>query len=349
MQFIYAASVKIVYKILCAGRALLKNFQRGIYEALKNYLCSNILFIAVSRIIYYITFPFIYLVSILPFWILYPISWGVYVILYYLMGYRKKVVLANLHKAFPEKSEKEIHAISKKYYHYLCDLFLETFKTYTISKRGMLRRCFFNPAAKALFSKLADEGKNIIIVMGHFGNWEWGGNAFSLHCKHQLYVIYHPLSNKEFDSFMYRMRRRFGTKLIPMKDTYKEMVAHKSELNATAFIADQTPQPQHAYWTKFLNQDTPVYRGPELIAKKINYPVVYVKMSRIKRGFYELCADMLCEDPSKTKDGEITELHTKRLEKDIIAQPEFWLWSHKRWKHKKPSEAVLQTEKVADH
>jgi len=289
----------------------------------------------VSRIIYYITFPLIYLISILPFKVLYFFSSVVYVIIYYLLGYRKKVVLENLRNAFPEKSEQEISIIRKKFYRYLCDLFLETFKTYTVSKRAMLRHCFLNPAAKTLFAKMASEGKNIIIVMGHYGNWEWGGNTFSLNCKHQLYVIYHPLANKDFDQFMYRMRRRFGTKLIPMKETFKEMLAHKKELNATAFIADQTPQPQNAYWTRFLNQDTPVFRGPELIAKKINYPVVYVKVSRVKRGYYELCAEMLCEDPSKTSEGEITEMHTKRLERDIILQPEFWLWSHRRWKHKR--------------
>lgn len=172
--------------------------------------------------------------------------------------------------------------------------------------------------------------------MGHLGNWEWGGNTFSLLCKHQLYVIYHPIANKNFDNLMYGMRSRFGTKLIPMKDTFRSMLANRNELNATAFIADQTPQPDNAYWTTFLNQETPVFRGTELIAKKLNYPIIYLKVKKIKRGFYELCAEMLCENPSITKEGEITEMHTKRLEQDIIAQPETWLWSHRRWKHKRP-------------
>ncbi|HXS37283.1 MAG TPA: lysophospholipid acyltransferase family protein [Flavipsychrobacter sp.] len=288
-------------------------------------------------IIYYIALPFIYLLSALPFPVLYLLSDFFYFILYYGLGYRKDVVLANLHNAFPDKSQVEIKKISKQYYRYLCDLFLETFKTLTISKKKMLRHLYFSPGAKSLFEKLAAENKSIILVMGHLGNWEWAGNSFSLLCNHQLYVIYHPLSNKKFNGLMYHMRTRFGTKLIAMKNTYKDMLANKGELNATAFIADQTPAPENAYWTTFLNQDTPVYKGTEVIARKINYPIVYANVKRVKRGQYEIFAELLVEEPAKTRDGEISELHTRKLEKDIIAQPETWLWSHKRWKHKRPA------------
>ncbi len=174
--------------------------------------------------------------------------------------------------------------------------------------------------------------------MGHWGNWEWAGNSFSLLCKHQLYVIYHPLSNTYFDGLIYRMRTRFGTKLIPMKDTYREMASKRNELNATAFIADQTPSPEGAFWTTFLNQDTPVFKGTEKIAQRMNYPVLYGRVKRLKRGYYEISAQVLFENAAKAEPDMISKSHTKALENDIIAQPEIWLWSHRRWKHKRPKE-----------
>lgn len=285
--------------------------------------------------IFIISVPFIYLISFLPFPVLYLFSDFLYFILYYCIGYRKKVVLENLRNAFPKKSEQEINDICKEFFHYLCDLFLEIFKTLTISGKSMLRHCKFSPEASALFARLADENKSIILVMGHQGNWEWAGNSFSLVCRHQLYVIYHPLANKYFDRFMYHMRTRFASRLIAMKNTYKEMLNAKSGLNATAFIADQTPQPSSAYWTTFLNQDTPVFKGTEVIAKKLNRAVVFASVHRVKRGYYVIDAELLSENPAATADGEITELHTRRLEKDIISQPGTWLWSHRRWKHKR--------------
>lgn len=285
---------------------------------------------------YYLVLPFIYLISLLPFALFYGVCDFMFVLLYYVTGYRKKVVLQNLRNSFPEKSEKEIRAISRRFYRYFCDLLLETFKTLTISREAAIRRCKLQPEALALFNRYAAENRSIMIVMGHYGNWEWAGNTFSLQGRHHLYVVYHPLSNKYFNGLIYRMRTRFGTGLIAMKDTFRDMVAHKSELDATAFIADQTPAPNSAYWTTFLNQDTPVFQGTEKIARKMNYPVVYVCVQRVKRGYYEISARTLFEEPSKTADGEITAAHTKALEADICAQPEYWLWSHRRWKHRRP-------------
>lgn len=289
-----------------------------------------------SAIAYYLALPFIYLLSLLPFPIFYFVSDCFYVLLYYVAGYRKKVVMQNLRNSFPNKSEAELKRLCKDFYHYLCDLFLETFKTLTISKSAMLKRCVFTKESQAVFDKLAEEKKSIVLVMGHMGNWEWAGNSFSMLCKQQLYVIYHPLSNKQFDGLIYRMRSRFGTKLIAMRNTYRDMVANKATVSATAFIADQTPSPEGAYWTTFMNQDTPVFKGTEKIAQKLNYPVVYACIKRLKRGFYEMHAEILVENAAATTDGQISEMHTRRLEKDIIAQPEVWLWSHRRWKHKKP-------------
>lgn len=284
---------------------------------------------------FYLLLPFIYGISLLPFFLFYGLADFVFVILYYLVGYRKKVVYQNLKNAFPEKSHAELKTIERRFFHYLVDLMLETFKTLTISKKQAMKRCAFTPETIALFNKLEEEKRACIIVMGHYGNWEWAGSSFSLVCRQQLYVIYHPLTNVYFDRLMYHMRTRFGTKLYAMKDTMREMIGNRREVNATAFIADQTPAPEGAYWTTFLNQDTPVFWGTEKIAQKLNTPVVYVSVRRPKRGHYVVHAEMLVETPKDTREGEISELHTKRLEKDIIAQPEIWLWSHRRWKHKR--------------
>ena len=286
---------------------------------------------------YAVALPFIYLLSIMPFRALYMLSDAFYVLIYHVLGYRKKVALANLKNSFPDKSDEELIKIRKDFYHYLCDLFLETFKKLTISKSSMLKHCSISLDAQQLFDDLAARNESIIIVMGHFGNWEWAGNTFSLCCKHQLYVIYHPLKNKYFNNLIIKMRTRFGTKLIAMKETFREMVKNKAELNATAFIADQSPSPDAAYWMEFLHQDTPVFMGTEKLALKMKYPIVYVSVKRLKRGYYALNAELLKTPPYTNGSGEITEAHTKKLEKDIREQEETWLWTHRRWKHKRPT------------
>ena len=286
-----------------------------------------------QAILFYLSLPFLFLVSVLPFFMLYGLSDLVFVLLYYVFGYRRKVVTQNLQRAFPQKTAAEIASLRRTFYRYFCDLLLETFKTLTISRNEMLRRCNLDPSAKQLFDTLENQGKSSIIVMGHLGNWEWGGNAFSLACRQPLYVIYHPLTNPYYNRFIMNMRKRFGSRLIAMKDTFREMVANKSHISATAFIADQTPPPEGAYWTTFLNQETPVFWGTERIARKLNFPVVYVSILRQRRGYYTLFAEMLCDKPSGTSEGEISQMHTRRLEKDIVMKPETWLWTHRRWKH----------------
>jgi KDO2-lipid IV(A) lauroyltransferase len=288
-----------------------------------------------GAILFYCLLPFLYLISLLPFPVFYLFSDFIYFLLYRVVGYRKKVVFGNLKNSFPEKSHNELKKIEKDFYRYLCDLFLETIKTLTISRSEAVKRCKFNAKTTLVFNELANKNQSCIIVMGHYGNWEWAGNSFSLQCKQQLYVIYHPLSNKYFDKLMYDLRTRFGTKLYAMKDTMREMIRNKNEVNATAFIADQTPSPDSAYWTTFMNQDTPVFWGTEKIAQKLNYPIVYITIKKIKRGYYEVDSELLINEPKNTSLGEISELHTRKLESDIITQPSMWLWSHRRWKHKK--------------
>lgn len=267
---------------------------------------------------------------------MYIVSDFFYVLLFYVFGYRRKVVFQNLKASFPDKTESELLLLQKQFYRYFCDLFLETFKTLTISKENMLRHCSIEEKSLVLLNKLAEQGQSVLLVLGHKGNWEWAGNSFSLSCRHQLYVIYHPLRNQYFDRLMYKMRTRFGTRLISMNDTFKEMLRSKDELSATAFIADQTPQPNNAHWMSFLNQDTPVFLGAEIIATKMKRPVLFVAVQRVKRGYYKITIDE--EDvfyPNDYSKGGLTEAHTKKLEADIRTQPETWLWTHRRWKHKR--------------
>lgn len=284
---------------------------------------------------FYLALPFLYLISILPPWLLYGFSDVVCFLVYDVAGYRKGVVSGNLQRSFPEKSEAERKLIMRRFYHYLCDLFLETFKTLTMSRDFALKHCSFDDEALKLFNHYFDSKKSVIIVMGHFGNWEWAGNTFSLQCRQQLYVIYHPLANPHYNRLIINMRMRFGTKLIAMKDTYRTMALQRKEITSTAFIADQTPSPERAYWTTFLHQDTPVFLGTEAIARKLDYPVVFASVKRMKRGYYKIFAETLFETPSLTADGQISEAHTRKLESEIQKQPEIWLWSHRRWKHKR--------------
>ncbi len=284
---------------------------------------------------YYICLPFIYLLAILPFPLLYFFSDGVYVLIYHVLRYRRKTVRENLVKSFPDKLPEEIKEIEVRFYRYFCDLFLETFKTLTISKENMVKHFEIAPEAMSIFNQLAEENQSCMVVMGHFGNWEWSGNSFSICCRHQLYVIYHPLANKYFNGLTYRMRTRFGTRLIPMKNTLREMLKNREKLTATAFIADQSPLPDNAYWMNFMNQDTPVFLGIEKIALKIRYPIIYITIRRVKRGYYKAYAQRIELPSQQQKAGIITEIHTKKLEDDIRSQPENWLWTHRRWKHER--------------
>lgn len=282
--------------------------------------------------------PVLYFISILPFWIHQAFSSALYVLIYYVIGYRKKVVLTNLRNSFPEKSEQEIKTICKQFYKHFCDVIFEILKLMTISEKNFRKRFAFTPNAISIISGFEAKKQSIIGVMGHCGNWEWGAIAHQFYFKQIITGVYHPLSNKNFDAFMLKLRGRKGGNIVAMKNLYRELLSLKQKNIPTTvgLIADQTPPPESAYWTTFLNQDTPVFNGPEKLAKKFNYPMIYVPVKKLKRGFYEMDAVLITDKPSELPEGVISELHTKALEKNIREQPYTWLWSHRRWKHKKP-------------
>jgi Kdo2-lipid IVA lauroyltransferase/acyltransferase len=278
----------------------------------------------------------IYVLVLLPFPLYYLLSDLLFGLGYYIIGYRKKVIHQNLRNAFPLKTELEIIETGRRYYAFMIDLFLETFKQLVMSPHSVQRRFrFINPEVLEPFQQ---RNQSIIFVLGHYGNWEWCGQSFHLKKMFQQDVLYHPLSNPFFDWITYKLRSRWGVGLIPMQVSIKEMIRRKEMLTATAFLADQTPSNKDAcHWMTFLNQDTPVFLGTEKIAKKLNRPVVFVHLNRIKRGSYETSFTVISESPKDTPDNWITEQHTKLLEADIIKCPELWLWSHRRWKHKRSS------------
>lgn len=290
-----------------------------------------------NAVAYYLALPFIYLLSYLPFWLLYRVSDLAFFVVYHVLGYRKKVVLTNLRNSFPEKTEKEIEAIGKKFYAYFCDLILETLKTLTISPRSVRKRVQFSAEDIEVFARYHRQQQSVMIVMGHWGNWELAGARFAVEDLHPLFIVYHPLRNPYFEKLIYHMRTRLGNGLFSMKDTLRQMVKHRKNPTATAFIADQTPHNLlTALWTDFLGQDTPVFPGPEVIAQKFDYPIIYVGTRRIRRGYYELKCELLVPQPRTLEEGVITKMHIQRLEQDIKTQPEIWLWTHRRWKHKRP-------------
>ncbi|MCK4664494.1 MAG: lysophospholipid acyltransferase family protein [Bacteroidales bacterium] len=288
-----------------------------------------------QKISFYIFLFFIRLISLLPFKILYIISDFIYFLLFYIIGYRKKVVFENLKNSFPDKGNKEIIKIAKKFYRHLSDIFIETFKLTQISKKEISRRVKFKNLE--IIDKYYKQSKSIIIVFGHYGNWELTFH-FPLFSNYKSLPVYKPLHNKSFDKFLYNIRSKFGAEPVSMNEIYKKIISYKKQgkLILTAFVTDQSPlKSEIQYWTKFLNQDTPVYLGVEKIAKKFDFPVIYLHMQKIKRGYYDIYFYELFENPSKTKQYEITNKHVKALEKEIIKDPQYWMWSHRRWKHKK--------------
>ena len=288
-----------------------------------------------SAIGYYLLLPLLYGSALLPWPVLYALSDVFFLLVYRVIGYRKSVVRTNLRKSFPEKSEEERRAIELRFYRWFCDLWLETLKTLTMSGEEVKRRVLMDEPA--VLRKYFDQRRSVILVMGHLGNWELGGARFSQLGMHRLHVIYHPLSNPYFERLMRRMRTRLGNRLYAMSDVLRSMLRDRAELTATAFIADQSPAPEGAIWVDFLHQDTPVFSGTEKIARKLGYPVLYVHLTQERRGIYHMHIDELVADPAATGPGEITALHTRRLEQGIRQQPWLWLWTHRRWKHERPA------------
>ena len=277
--------------------------------------------------------PF-YLLSLLPFWIIYGISSFAYFLIFHVIGYRKKVVFQNLKNSFPNKSEKELNIIARKFYHHFCEIFLEAIKLLTISSKIIKKRYLFkNPE---FINTLFEEEKGIILYAAHFGNWEWM-TCFPLYTPYKFMSFYQKLSNKYFDQFMIHLRGKFGNVSVESQAGFKELVKRtkQDDLTITYVIGDQSPMVNSSmYWTDFLNQDTAFLIGADRMAKKCNQVLVFPFVTKPKRGFYELEFKTI---PMDNTDKTI-DYYARFLEENIKKQPELWLWSHRRWKRKREPE-----------
>ena len=285
-----------------------------------------------SLILFYISIAFWWLIALLPLRILYFLSDILFLVTYYFPGYRKKTVMKNLRNAFPEKTDSEIKTISRKFYRHFSDVLIEILKMIHLSPEELAERIKVkNPE---VLNDLYSKNRSVIAVVGHYNNWEWilGTKPY---VPHYSMAIYKPLNNKYFNRFLIRNRSRYGVELISMRETLRKMLHYKkiNKVALCAFITDQSPVWEETqYWTYFLNQLTPVYLGIEKMAIKTGQAVVYLHVHKIARGWYEMEVIKLFDEVKNVSPYEITNKHLAVLENYIKAQPEFWLWTHRRWK-----------------
>ena len=278
-------------------------------------------------------YPFLWVVSLLPFRLLYALSDVMYVFLYRIFGYRKQTVMANLKLVFPNKSDAERKRIAKKFYHHLCDMILEAIKSMNIRFSDMKERFKFTNIE--LIHDLEKRNKSIAMMCAHYGSWEW---IFILqaYTSHKTFAIYKRLNNKYFDAMVRKIRARYDSYLITTKEAVKVLTENKEKglLTINGFVADQSPKKHKAFhWNAFMGIEVPMYTGAEMLSKKLDLTVVFFSVKRVKRGFYETTFQTLTETPKDFDDYEITDQFTKLVEKQIYEAPEYYLWTHKRWKH----------------
>jgi KDO2-lipid IV(A) lauroyltransferase len=280
---------------------------------------------------YYVVYAPLYLLSLLPLKVLYLFSDVAYLLIYYVIGYRRKVVQQNLSIAFPTKTEEERKAIAKKFYKGFADSFIETIKTFSASA-AFVRRHFTGDFS--VFNELHEKGvQKVQLHSGHYFNWEYANLSIPLHLVYPLLTVYMPITNKTFNQIFYKMRAKTGAKLLSALAIRKEILPHRNEKYVIALVADQNPgDPRNAFWVNFFNRPTPFVRAPENGARRGNIPVVFCYFIKEKRGYYTIHFQLAEETPSTTKVGELTKKYAGFLQWSIEQQPENWLWSHRRWK-----------------
>lgn len=286
-------------------------------------------------LLYIFLYPILWCISILPFRMLYIVSDGVYVLTYYIIGYRKKTVRENLALALPHLSEKERLDIEKKSFHHMCDVFLEMIKTLTISKSEMHKHYVFNNLE--VYSDLEKKGKSIALLCAHYASYEW---AVSMNSKINFegYAVYKKINNRYFDKLVRDIRSKFKATLITTKETIPVMASNfrSKKLGLYGLVSDQSPKlGSFFHWNKFMGIEVPIHTGGEMLAKKYDMNVIFLRTKKVKRGYYEATFEVLSENTNEVPNYEITDNFLKLVEQQIYEQPEFYLWSHKRWKHKR--------------
>ncbi len=287
-----------------------------------------------EKIAYYL---FVLPLSYLPLWSLYLFTDFLFLLLISIVPYRKEVIENNLKRSFPEKNEKEIKRLKRKFYRHFTDLLAEGIKNLSLSKEGYKKR--FKVVNPELMDDLYAKKKNVLLVSGHYNNWEWLITSQNILFKHQAYGIGMPMTSKFWDKKINAKRQRFGMRVIHSKNYKTELAKNTDDTKAVLVLSDQSPGDSNkSYWMNFLNQQTAVLFGTEVMAHQLDYAVVFFITRKVKRGYYKMELTSVTENPSEMKWGEITEKHTQLLEKEIISEPQYWLWSHKRWKREVPSD-----------
>jgi len=271
---------------------------------------------------------------VVPFFIIYIKGYFTYIVLYYVIGYRKKVVVENLSKSFPNKTKIEINKITKLFFkNNLSNIFIEGIKGFTLSSKQLEKRYkVLNPY---ILNEYFESNQDIIAIASHYTNWEWGIQAVNNQIKHQAAALYKPLSNKFIEKYIKKLREKSGIHLVPINKTLDYFKKIKNKPVIYIMAADQYPggNMDKAIWVNFLGRKTPCLHGPESYARYNKLPVFFFDTQRIKKGYYTLEIKLLTDNPELLKKGEITQLYMNNLEKSIINKPENWLWSHKRWKN----------------
>ena len=283
---------------------------------------------------YYLVYGVLWLFSLLPMWVHYVIADGIYLIVYRLVGYRKKLVRKNLTDSFPEKTAEELQTIEKGFYHWFCDYLVETIKMMTIGEKNLKRRMAFKGTKEA--DEILESGQSIALYLGHYCNWEWVTSmplwiTPKAHCGQ----IYHVLENAAFDKLFLKLRERWGAESIPMAETLRRVATYRKQGQPImiGYISDQVPFWNNIHhWLNFLNHDTPVLTGTERLARGAGHAIFYLDMHRVRRGYYEATLKLITRDPKQTKDYELTDAYFRMLEESIRRDPVCYLWTHNRWK-----------------
>ena len=284
-------------------------------------------------LVYCIAYPFLWFISIVPFRILYFFSDLICFFIYHIIRYRRKVVRANLKLALPEKSASEIKKIERQFYSHMCDMFLEMIKTMNISETEMQKRFTFDNID---FIRTLEKKKSILMMFPHYASWEWV-IAMNKHIESEGYAVYQRIANTYFDRLIRQIREKFGTKLIQTRETPSIIRNNKSRniKSIYGFLSDQSPLMSKAkYWANFMGVKVPVHIGAEVLAKKFDLAVVYLQVTKVKRGYYSASFKLLAEHPKEVENFGITDLFIKEVENQIKTVPSYYFWTHKRWKHK---------------
>jgi KDO2-lipid IV(A) lauroyltransferase len=271
-----------------------------------------------------------------------------YVLFFYLAGYRKRVVFGNLRKSFPSKSDHELERIARDFYRHFCDVVVESIRLFSMSESEIKRR--FVKTNPEIVNGFYEKGQHVIIIAGHYNNWEMAGITFSHQIRHHTAGIYASLNNAFFDARMIQSRKRFGVELVKKGEVNQFLSRPKDRPVALVFGADQSPTfSKRVYWMDFLNQESAVFFGPEKVAVEKNWPVIFARVRKVGRGFYEMDLEVIEENPRESDYGSITESHVRALEDQIRQRPEYWLWTHKRWKRTRKASEMWRNGQDESH